>query len=183
MKTAINIGNKFALGYKHTPEAIEKIRLAGLGRKHSKETKKKMSERAKGNKRCLGHKFTPEQNLRNSLSKLGIKRSEESKKNISEAHKGLLVGSKHPQWKGGTSYLPYSVDWTKTLKRSIRERDKYTCQVCGREQEDKSFHIHHIDYDKKNCDPNNLITLCHKCHMKTNFNRNKWIKIFTKERK
>jgi hypothetical protein len=35
------------------------------------------------------------------------------------------------------------------------------------------------DYDKKNCDPKNLITLCNSCHSKTNFNRKKWIIYFS----
>jgi len=52
----------------------------------------------------------------------------------------------------------YSVDWTKTLRRSIRERDHYICQLCGEQQGDYAFDIHHIDYNKKNCNPNNLIT-------------------------
>ena len=34
--------------------------------------------------------------------------------------------------------------------------------------------VHHIDYDKKNCVSNNLITLCIPCHMKTNYNRSYW---------
>ena len=36
----------------------------------------------------------------------------------------------------------------------------------------------HIDYDKRNNDPKNLITLCHSCHSKTNYNRNYWINYF-----
>ena len=43
---------------------------------------------------------------------------------------------------------------------------KYYC-ACGKE-------IHHIDYDKKNCNENNLITLCLRCHRKTNANRRFW---------
>ncbi len=82
-----------------------------------------------------------------------------------------ISGEKHYNWQGGISRLPYSVDWTKTLKRSIRERDKYTCQICGKEP---SVSVHHIDYDKKNCNPTNLITLCRECHAKTNFNKNYW---------
>jgi hypothetical protein len=66
---------------------------------------------------------------------------------------------------------PYSIDWTASLRRSIRERDRYTCQLCGDLQSDKAFDVHHIDYNKQNCDPNNLVTLCHPCHMKTNNNR------------
>jgi hypothetical protein len=37
--------------------------------------------------------------------------------------------------------------------------------------------IHHIDYDKNNLQENNLISLCQKCHGKTNFNREYWFKI------
>jgi hypothetical protein len=44
-------------------------------------------------------------------------------------------------------------------------------------QNDTAFLIHHIDYDKKNCSLNNLITLCRGCHAKTNFRRDYW-KIF-----
>ena len=75
---------------------------------------------------------------------------------------------------GKKIFEPYSVDWTKSLRNSIRERDKYTCQVCGEKQGDYAFSIHHINYDKQNCDPKNLITLCKKCHQKTNFNREYW---------
>ena len=56
------------------------------------------------------------------------------------------------------------------IRRPILERDKHKCRFCGSE---KNLDIHHIDgdsYDKKglraNNDPDNLITLCHKCHAK-----------------
>ena len=84
-------------------------------------------------------------------------------------------GKNHPNWNGGSSFEPYSIDWTKTLKRSIRERDHYTCQVCGKEP---ATSVHHIDYNKKNSNPDNLVTLCRSCHTKTNYNRNNWIKYF-----
>ena len=42
----------------------------------------------------------------------------------------------------------------------------------------KKLDCHHIDYNKKNCSLNNLITLCRSCHMKTNTNRNYWINYF-----
>lgn len=41
-----------------------------------------------------------------------------------------------------------------------------------------SNQVHHIDYNKLNCNPNNLITLCKSCHMKTNFNREYWLDYF-----
>ena len=38
--------------------------------------------------------------------------------------------------------------------------------------------IHHIDYNKKNCKEDNLISLCVHCHGLTNKNRNSWINYF-----
>ena len=109
----------------------------------------------------------------------GIPRTEEEKLKMSKTRKGLTAGSKHPNWRGGISNNPYSLDWTQTFKRSIRERDNYTCQLCGKLQGDLAFCVHHIDYDKLNGNPDNLITLCHKCHIKTNFNRGYWKRILT----
>ena len=110
-------------------------------------------------------------------------KSIERSKKISESHKG----EKSYNWKGGISRLPYTTDWTETLKKSIRERDKYICQLCGKTQIEeieiieRKLAIHHIDYDKKNNNPNNLITVCNSCHSKTNFEREKWIKFFNQE--
>ena len=84
------------------------------------------------------------------------------------------TGEKSNNWLGGKSFEPYTIDWTETLKRSIRERDHYICKICNL----YGNYIHHIDYNKKNCNPDNLITLCHSCHSKTNHNRNYWIDYF-----
>lgn len=85
-----------------------------------------------------------------------------------------LTGEKSTSWKGGLSFEPYSPDWTDILKETIRQRDNYTCQLCGK----TGYPVHHIDYNKKNCNPENLVTLCKNCHTKTNWNRAKWIKFF-----
>ena len=65
----------------------------------------------------------------------------------------------------------------KTFKRSIRERDHYLCQIC---LHGKGIDVHHIDYNKQNCNPENLITLCESCHGKTNGNRIYWKNYFKK---
>jgi hypothetical protein len=44
----------------------------------------------------------------------------------------------------------------------------------------KKLQIHHIDYNKKNNNLNNLISLCLSCHTKTGFNRSYWEKYFKK---
>jgi hypothetical protein len=105
---------------------------------------------------------------------VGYKHTEEWKQKMSIN----FSGEKSPSWQGGKSFEIYPIDWTKTLRISIRERDRYTCQICSDKQGDTVFHIHHIDYDKRNCNPNNLITLCKSCHMKTNFGREYWIEYF-----
>lgn len=97
---------------------------------------------------------------------------------LRKLHSTIMSREKHWAWKGGIADSPYPVDWTNTLRRSIRERDKYTCQLCSNQQSSIAFHIHHIDYDKKNCNPNNLITLCIHCHIKTNYNRLHWEQYF-----
>lgn len=75
---------------------------------------------------------------------------------------------RNPKWNGGVSKLPYSMDWTQDLKDSIRKRDNYKCQKCGAPQEEftTKLCVHHIDENKKNCDPKNLVSLCIYCHVK-----------------
>jgi 5-methylcytosine-specific restriction endonuclease McrA len=86
------------------------------------------------------------------------------------------TGEKHHNWLGGKSFEPYSLDFTKRFKKLIRNRDNNKCFIC----EKFGDNVHHIDYNKNNCSPDNLITLCYSCHAKTNINRNKWIEFFKK---
>ena len=106
--------------------------------------------------------------------KKGHKLSEEKMRKKIEAQ----TGEKSHLWKGGISFEPYSTDWTRQLKKIIRKRDYNTCQICGKWVVDKKSCIHHIDYNKKNCNPENLIGLCRSCHSKTNSNREKWKQFF-----
>ena len=144
-------------GYKMSKEHKRKIgganKISHKGKKLSKEHKKKLSEIKKG----------------------------EKPKNLDYLHRlrrkiRWAIGPKetHYNWQGGISSEPYSVDWTDTLRRSIRERDNYICQLCNQ----YGNFVHHIDYDKKNCNPNNLITLCNSHNTKVNFDRDYWINHF-----
>lgn len=83
-------------------------------------------------------------------------------------------GDRAPSWEGGISFEPYAVQFNARLKREIRQRDKYICQICGRVQDGKKLSVHHIDYDKQNNDTSNLISLCSRCHSKTVHNREYW---------
>jgi len=86
-----------------------------------------------------------------------------------------LSGSNNPNWKGGIMCEPYCDIWLdKEYKESIKERDNYQCQnpYCFNKNI-KRLSIHHIDYNKKNCHPWNLITLCNSCNGRANKDR-KW---------
>ncbi len=91
------------------------------------------------------------------------------------------VGENHPNWRGGKSFEPYPSEWNERLRESVRRKDKKTCQLCGMsEKENKEkLSVHHIDYNKENNDILNLISLCHDCHAKTNFNRAHWQRYFS----
>jgi 5-methylcytosine-specific restriction endonuclease McrA len=173
-KRKISISN---IGKKRGPISEEhkrRIIEANTGRRHSEESKKRMSEMRKGKK----HPPMSEESKRKiSLANKGKKKppfTEEHRRKLSESR----TGEKSSTWLGGKSFEPYSVDWTRTFKISIRERDKYTCYICKEKQCDETFSVHHIDYNKKNCNPSNLITLCRSCHTKTNLRRDYWIEYF-----
>lgn len=84
---------------------------------------------------------------------------------------------KNGRWRGGISFEPYSSNFDHSLKISIKERDSYICQLCGKPESwcTQKLCIHHIDYDKKNSQYGNLITLCHPCNSKANADRDKWV--------
>lgn len=88
---------------------------------------------------------------------------------------------KHGRWKGGKSYEPYGLGFDPRLKHQIKKRDGYKCQLCGLNKPNDVLHIHHIDYDKENHEPSNLITLCNSCHSKTNTNRESWWFYFSRK--
>jgi len=155
------------IGIKLSEQTKKKISIAHQGKKVSDEFKELMRKRMTG-------KNNP---MKKESIRLKLGRILKGKK---AWNKGLR-GEGTSNWQGGLSFEKYPADWTQTLKRSIRERDNYACQICGKEQGDKAFCVHHIDYVKKNCDPNNLITLCRSCHTKTNNHRDEWINYFKEQ--
>lgn len=81
-------------------------------------------------------------------------------------------GPGNPCWKGGISKEPYCINWNSMLRDYIKERDSYRCMnpYCNLKSPD-DLTIHHIDYNKKSCDRENLITLCRSCNSRANKNR------------
>lgn len=96
-----------------------------------------------------------------------------------------LTGEKSHAWQGGISYEPYSPLFNQQLKDKIRVRDNFKCQLCGIPELEcnKRLSVHHIDYNKENMVDSNLISLCTKCHVKTNYNRIYWQQYFNNKQK
>ncbi len=83
------------------------------------------------------------------------------------------TGSNSSSWKGGISFGPYCEAWKdQEYKQDIRDRDGNRClnPYCS-SPDNTDLTIHHIDYNKKNCKPSNLITVCRSCNSKANTDR------------
>lgn len=145
-----------------------------FGKKFSAERRAKISEAHRGKK------HTEEHRRNNAEAQCGKKLSEEHKLKISEAFRG----ENHPNWQGGISFEPYGLEFNSELRQQIRARDNFTCQECNytEDQLGRTLSVHHIDYDKRNNDPENLVSLCNSCHSQTNFSRDDWTEYF-RERK
>ena len=167
----------------HSEEHKRKIRGKAIGRTKTEDTKRKISETMKGDKHhyygkhfSAEHKRKLSESLKGKLAgennpNYGKKASLETRRKMSECRRL----EKNPRWLGGKSFEPYGLEFNEELKRSIRERDNYTCQYMGEPAKD----CHHIDYDKTHNTPDNLITLCRKCHTMANSNRTYWKRLFT----
>jgi ssDNA-binding Zn-finger/Zn-ribbon topoisomerase 1 len=118
------------------------------GRKHSEETRRKLSEIAK------------------ATGRLPYKREN------GPPWKGK-GGEGHPSWKGGITAERnafYASEEWRQAANSVKKRDKETCQRCGKVKglgEGYKFDIHHIvgfECVRLRADVNNLVYLCKPCH-------------------
>ena len=182
------------MGYHHTKESKEKLRLKALGRKHTQESIEKMRAVQKGHpvseaqrKRLSecnkGKKLSSETKAKISIASKNFVRTREWCEKISEANKGRVisletraklseiaktkVGVLASNWQGGKSFDDYSPLFNKALKTKIKNRDGNKCRNPNCEDGAYPLYIHHIDYNKKNSLELNLISLCNTCHAQT----------------
>ncbi len=168
-------------GFKHTKETKKKISEANkgkhtylFGRHLSEETKRKIGEAQKGNKNWLDKHPSEETKKKIGLSLLGKKVSIETKRKMS-IHQ---LGEKNNNWKGGITakYLKLRKNFEATQWRvSVFERDNYTCQMCGNNK-GGNLNAHHIKpfikYPELRFDINNGLTLCEDCHIQNGLHKN-----------
>ena len=82
-------------------------------------------------------------------------------------------GKTNPAWKDEKADRTYCSVWRdQEFKLDIRKRDENKClnpYCCSNNPND--LVIHHINYNKQDCHPKNLITVCRSCNSKANYNR------------
>lgn len=64
--------------------------------------------------------------------------------------------------------------YDENLRTSIIKEQNFKCKLCNKNITEETANLHHIDYDKKNCETKNLVYLCFRCHGKTNSKRDFW---------
>ena len=191
------------IGKKLTEEHKQKITESGKGKKRTEEQNRKQSERMKGKKLTekakqkikvfmnsennpnLGKKVPQEQKAKQSLKMKGKspwnkgKTGVYSKENL-QIRSIINTKELNPAWLNGISFEPYSPEFNREKKQQVLERDNYECQNPNCEHLSERLDCHHIDYDKKNNNLENLIALCNSCHSKTNGknNRQYWTEFY-----
>jgi len=83
-----------------------------------------------------------------------------------------MLGSENTinnNWKSGKSFEEYPRTWGLELKEKIRNRDNRRCTRCNIKEKEahptRRLEVHHKDWNKKNCNEDNLTSLCKKCHI------------------
>jgi len=146
------------------------------GKKHSIETRRKISEATKGkrawNKGGKNTWFNPKGLELGRGWMRGKHHTKEAREKISNNLIGKLSSEKHPNWKGGVSRGYKTGYYSTQYKRwriRIFERDGFKCQGCG--LVGGYLTAHHIKsfahYPKLRYELDNGITLCEECHKLT----------------
>jgi len=197
-------------GKKHSEEAIEKNRLAHLGkiawnkgllgfRKGHAPTNTKPNKTSfeKGEHPSVSTEFKKgvnkgelAYNWKGGKSKCmdcGKLLSTYIGKRCRKCRDAFNTGENNASWRGGISENLYPKEFNKALKLEIRTRDNFTCCLCGRtereelEELNRVLCVNHIDFNKDNCKEDNLNTLCLRCNVKINREREYWTNYFKQQ--
>jgi hypothetical protein len=167
--------------YEHKPHSKEtkykigmanRIALKGnkiwLGKKHTDETKNKISKNKKGKKPW-------NKGLKNWMSEEGKQRMIASKKGLIPWNKGkeflAVKGSKNVNWKNGVTPINEKIRKSleyKLWRAAVFKRDNFTCIWCGRMGKIHADHIKKFsDFPELRFAIDNGRTLCVDCHKTT----------------
>lgn len=148
-------------------------------RMYSSDKNKKASERTKGKSWEERYGEDKSKKMREKL-KSSLKGNKFINSGQFKERDIRIIGSNNINWNGGSSFEPYDEKFNESFRKLIRKRDNQVCMLCGihREKLNRALDVHHINYDKLLTIPENCISLCTSCHIKTNSNRESWIDFF-----
>lgn len=139
---------------------------------HTKATRRKIAESMKGNHNSLGKKRPAAAVKATADAIRGIPRSAAIRKKISRNRKGKMVGSQHPNWKGGRTIEKsgYALILVKGHHRSVgngyvREHIVVAEKMLGRRLKKWEI-VHHKNGKKADNRPSNLEVMSKKRHDK-----------------
>lgn len=165
-KTSFKKGHiSWSKGKKLGPNPEHSKRMKGkklrLGKYHTEESKKKMSESHKGKKLTGEHK----KNI--SRGNTGKRYSKETIMKLSRQKRG----DKNPNWKGGITKrfnkLRRGREY-RIWRNALIERDNYTCIWCGSKENIQADHIKPFAlFPELRFAIDNGRVLCKPCHIKT----------------
>lgn len=162
-------------------ETKEKISQALKGRIVSEETRRKLAIALQGNKNHLGMPMSEEAKQKISAANLGYHHTEEAKRAIavasssrrhseasiakmSASKKGKYCREESPRWKGGRR-----IDSAGYVLIRIGDHYELEHQLVAEQKLGRSLlpdeRVHHIDGDKQNNNPDNLMLLSPKDHI------------------
>jgi len=154
-KPAWNKGKKGLSGKDHPMFGITGDKNPNFGHRHTEESIRLMSEAKQG----INNPF------------FGKKRPDMSER---------LRGENNHNWRGGSSFEPYSPKFDKLFKQQTRILYGNVCLFpgCGitPEETGQELDLHHIDYDKNSL---NCVPLCRNHNSVVNSNRDEWEEYFT----
>lgn len=164
-------------GMHHSDETKRKISLTKLalyrsGKLVTWNKGKKCPQFAGSNHPLYGRGHTLLSRMRMSASHLGLTCSLEQRRKLSLSRSGV----KHWNWKGG-KYC-YSVGFSALLREEIRSKFDRRCVLCFGFEAGRKLDVHHIDYNRLNNSPENLVPLHQVCHVRTNYDRDFWVGYF-----
>ena len=91
-------------------------------------------------------------------------------------NRAKVSGLNSVHYKHGKSKEPYPIGFNSFVKQKTRERDGFKCRWCGKTEaeNDKKLAIHHVDANKENLGPFNLISFCNSCNSAELHYREMW---------
>jgi hypothetical protein len=166
---------------------LQKLSKSRMGKKRSEATRYKMKVSHKG---MLGKTHTIDTRKKISDKLKGEKHPFFGKRGKDAPNFGNC-GAKSPLWIDGRSFLPYCFLFNLKRKIAVRVFFRYVCICCGKHTNEnltksgkqRELSIHHVDHDKQqgcNGIPFNLVPLCLECHGKELYKEQEYKKYINK---